>query len=210
MFTGTGIFILSVILVSFISACFLKKNFWENRYLVLLISAGVALVATLATNYATRDNLETRLEIAWKKPIKTMLLNDSLLRDSYSYAVNEELEASELMANIDTLSADDTTTFRLSYYVMYYADGLSKIRFRLEKKDRNKFKYWEDIYILPSENDSTAYFAKVKHDYKRNENLWVAGFSLPHIKSYNVLYVPPTEYAAIPDSLIREFPVKLN
>jgi hypothetical protein len=210
MFTGTGIFILSVILVSFVSACFLKKNFWENRYLVLLISAGVALVATLSTNYATRDNLDTRLETVWEKQIKTMVLNDSLLQDSYSYAVNDELEATELIANIDTLSADDTTTFRLSYYLMYYTDGLSKVRFHLKEKDVNKFKYWDDIYILPSENDSTAYFAKVKHGYNRNKNLWIAGFSLPNIKSYKVLYVPPTEYAAIPDSLIREFPVKLN
>lgn len=209
MFTGTGIFILSVILVSIIAACFLKKNFWENRYLVLFISAGVALVATLATNYATRGKLDTRIETVWEKPFKSMSLNDSLIRDSYSFAVNEELESSEIIVTNDSIIASDTT-LRQSYYLMYYADGSGKIKFYLEGKDKFKYKYWHNVYILPSENDSTAYLAKLRHDYEKKRNKWVAGFSLPYIKDYMVIYIPPTEYAAIPDSLIREFPVKLN
>ena len=50
-------FILSTILVTIISLCIFKNRFWENRYLVLLIIAGTALVSMITINYAVRGGL---------------------------------------------------------------------------------------------------------------------------------------------------------
>jgi len=85
------IFILSIIIVSIISLCFYKKKFWENRYLVLLIISGVALVSTLTTNYAIRGSLGTDIETIWKYPIQVFSINDSLTTDSSLVTIDEEL-----------------------------------------------------------------------------------------------------------------------
>ena len=72
-------FILSVILTSFICLCFFKKNFWENRYLVLLISGGVALIATTAINFSVRGHLQTKTEIIYTKPLYVFYLPKDLI-----------------------------------------------------------------------------------------------------------------------------------
>ena len=76
------IFTISVILVSFICLCFFKKNFWENRYLVLLICGCVALIATLITNFSVRGHLQTKTEILWNKPLDTFYLPANLFKDT--------------------------------------------------------------------------------------------------------------------------------
>ena len=76
------IFIISFVLTAIISACFFKNRFWENRYLVLLIGAGVALVATLTTNFIVRGHLETKSETIWIKQLGTIYLPDSIMVDT--------------------------------------------------------------------------------------------------------------------------------
>ena len=71
-------FILSFIVTVIISFCFFKSKFWENRYLVLLIGTGVALVATLILNYSVRGHLQTKTEILWNKPLTVFYLPDSI------------------------------------------------------------------------------------------------------------------------------------
>lgn len=192
------IYITSIIAVSFISLCFFKKKFWENRYLVLLLIAGVALVATLATNYSTRGNLGTRVETVWEKPIQVMNLNNSLI-DSTNFTVNKELSFSDHLKGADTLVAD-----HYSRHIFYYGDDGLRVGFAID--DDLKSKDWDYVYFAESENDTTAYFTKMKVKYKNRESKWVADFSLPTLKIVRCLYLPPSEYAAIPDSLIRELP----
>jgi len=192
------IYIISIIAVSFISLCFFKKKFWENRYLVLLLIAGVALVATLATNYSTRGSLDKKVEIVWTVPLQVMNLNDSLVDSTY-FSVDEELNRD------DHLNGGDTTlTDRYSRHFFYYGDGGLRVGFASD--DDIKSRDWDYIYFAESENDTTAYYRKMKIKYD-NTNKWVADFSLPTLKTVRCIYLPPSEYAAIPDSLIRELPL---
>ena len=80
------IFIISVLLVSFISLCFFKSKFWQNRYLVLLICAGVALVATLVTNYIVRGKLQTKTVVVREIPILSFNIPNTLLVDNIPLA----------------------------------------------------------------------------------------------------------------------------
>lgn len=191
------IFILSILVVSFISLCFFKKRFWENRYLVLLIIGGVALIATLTTNYATRNKLNRNVETIWTVPIEMITLNDSLVDDS-RFTTNKELGFSDHY----TL---DSTGYVTSHYFFYYDDE-STLRVGYVAKNKQQYKYWKDVYIAPSENDTTAYITKLRQNYDPNPKYWTAGFSLPSVKTIKCIYLPPQEYAMIPDSLIREMP----
>lgn len=195
---GLGIFIVSVIIVSIISLCFLKKRFWENRYLVLFISGCVALVATLSTNYATRGRLDTNVETIFNIPIQVMNFNDSLI-DSSAFTIDEELSFK------DHLHAGDTTVVsKYSHYMFYYGDEGLRVGFAYD--DDLQSKYLKNLYIAKSDTDTTGYFTKKRLRYADRNSKWIADFSLPHIKTIKCLYLPPTEYAMIPDSLIRELP----
>jgi len=196
------IFILSIIIVSIISLCFYKKKFWENRYLVLLIISGVALVSTLTTNYTIRGSLGTDIETIWKHPIQVFSINDSLTTDSSLVTIDEELSFSDhRVANTDS-------TINIKWMrVLIYGDereNLRRVGYFIN--DEPKYNLLETVYIAPSENDSTSYFTKRRLRYKSNESKWVANLSLPHIETMKCFYIPPVEYAMIPDSLIREIP----
>lgn len=194
-------FILSILVVSFISLCFFKKRFWENRYLVLLISASVAIVATLTTNYFTRNKLGTNVETIRNERIIAVKLNPSLVDSTVILTKDKNLDLTQHIFN----TKDSTKTPINSHYLFYYDAGSLKVGFATGSKYR--YKYWNAVYIAPSENDSTAYFAKERKYYNKRSSKWIANFSLPFIKTINCLYIPPTEYAAIPDSLIRKIPI---
>jgi hypothetical protein len=194
------IFILSVLVVSFVSLCFFKKKFWENRYLVLFISGCVAIVATLTTNYATRGKIGTRVETLWEYPIQTMALNDSLI-DNSAFTIDEELSFDDHL-----MMGDTTIVTKYSHYLFYYNEGLKigyAVNNNMKSRDLNC------IYIASSNSDSLAYLTKQRVYYKSRESKWVTDFSLPYIKTIRCLYLPPIEYVAIPDSLIRKPPFEL-
>lgn len=169
------IFIISVLLTSFICLCFFKKNFWENRYLVLLISGGVALVITLIVNFNIRGKLETKSVIIWKNDLHVFYVNDSLIVTKDSCA-KSGVKITPVVKEYD-----------------YYNDHKAEEFFR-------------NVYIEKSINDSTAYMTKKKLIYDVKPNNWYSGFSMPRIKTIFVLYLPPIEYATIPDSLIHKAP----
>lgn len=194
--------ILSVLLVSFICLCFFKKKFWENRYLVLAISAGVALVATLATNYATRGNYETNIKTVKTEAMQIMYLSDSMLTTDCALTINNEYSPKAHLHGGDT-----TKLGRYSPYLFYYDDDDLKLMFSIDNKI--KYRYWKTTYIYPTE-DSVAYLTKQKAYYDNEPNKWIADFSLPNIKKVRCLYLPQEHYATIPDSLIREFPTEFS
>lgn len=194
-------FILSLLIVSFISLCFFKKRFWENRYLVLLISASVAIVVTLSTNYITRGKLGTNIETIRNERIIAVKLNPSLVDSTIILTKDKNLDFSQHFINAN----DSTKTPISSHYLFYYDDGSLKVGFATGSK--YGYKYWNTIYIAPSENDSIAYFTKERQYYNKRSSKWITDFSLPFIKTINCLYIPPSEYAAIPDSLIRKIPI---
>ncbi len=197
------IFITAVLLVSFICLCFFKKKFWENRYLVLTISAGVALVATLATNYVMRGNYETKFKIVNTEQIQIMYLNDSMLVEDCAFTTDKELKRSAHVHDGDT-----TKIGRYSPYLFYYNEGSLKIMYASDNK--YEYKYWSDTYILPSNNDTLAYLTKERLVYDNKPNNWIADLSLPNLKTVWCFYLPPEHYATIPDTLIRELPTNYS
>lgn len=196
------IFLLSLAIVSIISLCFFKKRFWENRYLILLISALVALVATLTTNYATRGNLGTRVETIWQKPIQMFAVNDSFIINTIPISNDEELDFIDHRTSLkDTCVSKTWTT------ILIHGDESESLRrIGYYSNDDAKYKYLENVYIAPSESDTVAYYVKKRLYYDNKPSKWLADFSLPYIKTIKCFYIPPTQYAALPDSIIRELP----
>lgn len=190
------IFILSILIVSFISLCFFKKKFWENRYLVLLIIGGVALVATLTTNYATRNKLGTRVETIRSENIRVFTVNNAFV-DSNNIGLSDDKNLSGYLKG-----EDSTAVEKHARHLFYYNDGNLYIGFSTEKKLKSV--EWEKIYIAPSQSDTVAYYAKLRQYYNKRSDNWVANISLPPIKTVTCLYLPPSEYASIPDSLINK------
>lgn len=201
------IFIISVILTSFICLCFFKKNFWENRYLVLLISAGVALVATLAVNFSTRGRFHTKTDIVWSTPLHTFYVQDSLLKDSLNTPLVKEYDyygdhsAAEYFKD-----KGDTINKQVPLKVLLYSKNNEMFIGYFKKAEKQGYMELKDIYIAKSEADSIAYYCKKKLVYDVKSNSWITGFSLPRIQTIYVFYIPPREYATIPDSLINKPP----
>lgn len=199
------IFLLSLLVVSFISLCFFKKKFWENRYLVLLISGSVALVATLTTNYVVRGKLETKIETIWKKSLGGFYLNDTLVSNQVSLREGGTGLSYHFVYPNDSILAIDSS-YQLSTILIYDIDKKPTFWKIGYYNGKSKYEYYKDVYIVPSSADSIAYFAKRRLYYDQKPTRWIADFSLPHIKNIKCFYIPPSEYAIIPDSLIRKLP----
>lgn len=137
------IFTLTVLLTTVISLCFFKKNFWSNRYLILLIIVGVSFIATLTTNYIVRNKLSTRSEIIWKKNIHLFYINDSSFykKDSINIQYSDTgyvgkkpilVNVKKKILKIDSLVNKDSTFLFIKNWD-YYSQDVNK--FLLTKKD---------------------------------------------------------------------------
>jgi hypothetical protein len=213
------IFIVSVIAVSIISLCFFKSKFWENRYLILLIAGGVALVATLTTNLFVRGHLERKVETIWNKPLYTFYMPDSVyFKDGFQHmdSLCPEQVKFKFITNYrwyvkhqaDEFDKDSTIKQTPVSFVLFADDKKGKNRYVGVFKNQYKQSYYDYdlIYLAPSNADTVMYVSKKKLVYTVPPNNWITGFSFPRIKSATVIYLPPTQYALIPDSLIRKIP----
>jgi hypothetical protein len=198
------IFLISIAVTVIVSFCFFGKRFWENRYLVLLIIACVSLVSTLVANYAARGKLETKVEVLSKKPLHTFYIRDSLFADTLKTRLVKNWDFYKGKASIfdnykDTVNRQTPVTFiiytkKKGMYVGHFKKGVQSLEI------------FKNVYFAPSSADSVAYVCKKKLVYVVPPNNWLTGFSLPRISTVKILYVPPEEYALIPDSLIRKIP----
>lgn len=198
------IFLLSVIIVSFISYCFFKKKFWENRYLILGMIGGVALVATLTTNYIVRGHLKTEAVIRWKKPIKLFYAPDSLFTDSSSLIKNTKFDFDKQYVN-NFLKKDTTRHKRTIAMVLYDELKFRKIGY-IKSNNQTSYYYLNDFYIAPSTSDSIAYIVKKNLKYVVKGIKWIRESGFPVKNSYTCIYIPPKQYALLPDSIIRKLP----
>lgn len=206
-------FILSVILTSFICLCFFKKNFWENRYLVLLISGGVALVATTTINFSVRGKLQTKTEVTWLKPMATFYVSTDLIKKNIQpadtnghmpiikdYCYYGDHKASEYVK--------DTTKKQTPVTILFYQYGKTKEIYVGTFTKKGSQDYWmlKKVYLTRSSADSVAYVSKKKQYYDVKPNNWITGFSIPRKSVITILHIPPREFDMIPDSLIRPIP----
>lgn len=193
------IFLIAMILVSFISLCFFKKKFWENRFIVLLIGGGVALVVTLTINFSTRNGLETKYTPKWTKQLSLIALNDSTV-DSCGVTLCKNLDFKSHIINTD----DSTGVKHFSRFLFYIYDG--EVNVGLSQNNELNEYLLEDVYFALSDNDSIGYISKLKQNYV-SDNMWINELSLPRIQTVHCLYLPPSDYSLVPDSLIRKLPV---
>jgi hypothetical protein len=216
------IFPISVIAVIIIALCFYKSKFWENRYIILSIIGGVALVATLTANFIARGHLTTRVVTVWEKPLFDFYMPDSILF-KYGFQHMDSLSPEQVklkfIKNYDWYSDFDANKFirdtTISQtkvgFVLYTADKKGKEPFigvfkKKYKQDYYDFREVNELYVASSDNDTLRYVAKKKLMYNVPKNNWLTGFSYPKVKSIRVFYFPPKEFALIPDSLIRKLP----
>jgi hypothetical protein len=201
------IFIISFLLVSVISLCFFKKKFWENRYLVLLIAGSVTFVATLTINLFVRGHFEKRIETIWNKPLYTFYMPDSLINDTIkkSFLVNYDWYSDY---NSNEFWKDSTKNQIPVSFVLFTDDvkGNNKIIGTFKSPKKQNYYDYNMIYIASSGNDTVKYISKKKLVYSIPPSNWITGFSFPRVKTARILYIPPKEYAMIPDSLIRKLP----
>ena len=201
-------FILSFVTAVIISYCFFKSKFWENRYLVLLIGTGVALVATLVLNYSVRGHLQTKTEILWNKPMAVYYLPDSIynIESKKTYLKNWDYYAEHKAKEF----YKDTTKKQIPVtIVLYTITKKSKQLYVGVMKKNGDQNYWQlddDVYLTKSSADSVAYVSKKKLFYDIKPNNWINSISIPRINTITVLHIPPKEFALIPDSLIRKIP----
>lgn len=201
-------FILSVILTSFICLCFFKKNFWENRYLVLLISSGVALVATTAINFSVRGHLQTKTEIIYTKPLHVFYLPETLIP---KYGDSTGMHVIKDYNYYDKHDAQefyrDTTKKQLPVTILLYQPQKLNVYVGFFKKEGKQNYYNIDgVYFVRSSADSIAYVSKKRQYYDKGKSNWITGFSLPHKTTITIMHIPPKEFDLIPDSLIRKMP----
>ena len=194
------IFILSILAVSFISLCFFKNKFWENRYLVLLITASVTIVVTLSSNYISRNKLGTTTENIFEKKLMN-LAYDAKLLDTTTYFItnnkDRKLSSHEY--------SDKSKKKRASHYLLYYNEGSLKIGYAIN--GTWDYQYVSKVYIAPSKSEKLAYYSKEKVVYNKRSSKWIANISLPRVETIKCFYLPPSQYNAIPDSLIRKMPI---
>jgi energy-coupling factor transporter transmembrane protein EcfT len=199
-----NIFVLSVIIVSIISICFFKKKFWENRYLILGIIGGVALIATLTTNYFVRGHLQTKVKTAWENPIKFFNFPDSLFADSSLLIKDLKFDFNEQKGS-NYLKKDTLHRQRTVAIVFYDRVKFRKIGY-IKSNNKTDYDYLNINYIAPSTSDTIAYIAKKELRYVVKPNHWISDVTFPRKNVYTCIYIPPKEYALLPDSIIRKLP----
>jgi hypothetical protein len=197
-------FILSILVVVIISRCFFKKDFWENRYLILLIGACVAFAATLTTNYVMYKHLPTRTEIVCKNQIYPFYVQDSIIDDSSNYILAKNYDYSDYSGS-DFLENKKDSNQILTHYIIYTVDKSIYIGYFDEKESRT-YSSIDDMYITSSENDTVPYITEKKLLCDTKANKWMVGFSLPKKEIITILHLPLKEFKTIPDSLIRKIP----
>jgi len=208
------IFVLSFIATVIVSLCFFKSKFWENRYLVLLIGAGVALVATLTTNFIVRGHLQKRSETIWTKPIYTFYMPDSIYNKNISY--KDSLKKLSFIKDYNWYKNHKNIEFWKNRiikqtpvsFVLYTTDKKGTCTYIGIFKSSASQDYYDfnDVYIASSGNDTLRYVQKKKLVYTVPPSNWITGISFPRIETATVIYVPPKEFVMIPDSLIKKIP----
>jgi hypothetical protein len=198
------IFLLSVIIVSFIAYCFFKSKFWENRYLVLLLISGVALVSTFTTNVVLKDKNKVKVEISNIKSIKPFYFSEKLKKDSVIYEGQFMLlNDNDSLFDGDYISiANDSITDIKTIIFIADSTEVKKVGF-LNRKNKLSYYYFDNVYIVPSESDTISYVATRNLRYDVKSSKWTKA-KLPKIETIKCLYIPPSEYSELPDSLKRE------
>lgn len=204
-------FIISFIVVIFISMCFTKKRFWEYRYLILAIGAGVALIATLAVNYSLRNTLPTNVETIEKINFEKFYMPDSLYRISIDsnnvakYDIIKDYNYFDKNKEDFILNKKDKHQVPVNFII--YKTTKNNLSLGFMSKDNKQCSInIKEAYFDVNNTDSIAYYIKKKKVYNVDNNNWISDLSMPRISTIDVIVLPAKQLALIPDSLINKVP----
>lgn len=204
-----GIFILAFLATAFISLCFFKQRFWENRFIVLAIGAGVAFIATLTTNYVVKDKSNIKSEIIWSIPLHNLAMDSTKISNGLP-----------LIENLDdfqsTLSETDSIkTYNYPFLIHRRKEGESiRVSYFFKKEEdsttTNGTISLSKVYFLPNTVDTLSYFRKVKINYNVESSKWRSNLGLPRLKTMYCFFVQPEMFESLPDSVKQELPYNVQ
>jgi hypothetical protein len=221
------IFPISIVIVTIIALCFYKNKFWENRYIILSIIGGVALVATLTANFIARGHLTTKVETVWVKPIYRFYMPDSVYLKNVSYVdtiidtTHVTIAQVSLFKHYNWYNDHSPSEFYKSKDTTKPQNRITAIIYSTDKKGRElyigvikspykqshyDFREITNVYVASSGNDTVSYVTKKRLVYNVPTNRWLSGFNFPRVKIARIIYLPPREYDMIPKSLIKKLP----
>jgi len=181
--------------------------------LILLISGGVALIATLTINFSVRSKLQTKTETVWKQSLVSFFVPDSVyVADSIHNKIPILIDWDYYNKFSRHAFRKDSTIKQTKVALVLYTTGkkLKDIHVGvMNYKGRQKYFNLDNknFYIVNSGNDTIGYISRKKLCYDVNpDNKWIADLSMPRKSTITVLHIPPKEFAMIPDSLIRKIP----
>ena len=152
------IYLISILLVTIISLCFFKKNFWQNRYLILAIIGGVSLVGTLTSGYIVRDRSKTKVEFSNNSNLIKFNLSKKLFKDSSAFICNNKFDINDY--KFDSLKKFDSSRKRTMSIAFECNNKKEKFVIIIKSNELRYTFGFNNIYILSSNSDSVAYFCK--------------------------------------------------
>ncbi|MFW6247296.1 MAG: hypothetical protein ACOC22_03955 [bacterium] len=201
------IFLISTIVVSIIAYCFLKKDFWEQRLLVLLVIGLVTLVGNTTTGLVVKDNLERNVRLDRSDELHYFYVHDSLFVDSMMVLKPSCKFEFKTTLN-DTI---DKNEYRKTPFVLGELHGETKVLLINNDalKDDEIGDYDLNRFVIKSNELDTIHKDHYLSYYDTDDNIWVDEFLyLPFSEYYHELSLPEKYVNLIPDSLQTKNDIK--
>ena len=194
-------FILSIILGVIVSLCIFKKDFWENRYVVLIIIPVIALVSMTTTNYILRGNLPKKVEIQHEKEIIPLYWNasDSIFNETLPYFG----DIKRIPRTYELVEVDSLEQFKTNI-IFYRYDTHIRVGWNADDKNRVNRRRADRTYFGVCDDNPRFEQRRLRYDTRHTN--WVNDMSLPDIEIIRVLYITQAEFDALPEEYKREIP----
>lgn len=191
------ILLIILAITTIIFSCFHKRNTWEYRLNIILISLSASIIMNTTVTYLIRDELPNKIVVDDTKKISSFYVEDSIFIDKtrvikksinkiifsdYPDSLLNPLKVNMLIFN------DSTNNINLAYYI--YGDD------NLTIKNINQFKFTTDTVPNISSN-------RIVYDV--SDNIWIDINVYSDIYTYELLKLPDEEFNLIPDSIRYEF-----
>jgi len=169
----------------------------------------VALVATLTANFVIRSKHHTKVEVTATSPLHRFYLQDSLLKvDTVTHVKQAFIKDWDYYHDHDAKEfyPNPKDSNKVAITLLVYTNDDDTCFGVFNSATKQWYYSFDEVYLQPSSADTIAYQCSKKLVYDIPKNKWTAGLTQPRIMSITILYIPPTEYAKIPNSLIRKLP----
>lgn len=180
-------FLIVTILTTFISLCFFKKKFWENRYLILGINTAVLIVTFVVLNFALKSTFHTVTQVSSNTPLifNKYYVYDSVVKNNWTI---ED-------AKLETLRRDKLKKKTHTYVVLSKYKGNVQINMLDKNYDAHTFDP-SDYYIVKGKTD-TAYMIDIFLE-PQSESKWLAPIGVVRTTIAMFIVLPEKDYNKLP------------